>query len=171
MAAPPGRPDIVTDGPRGGPAAQGNRESGRVSVTTDYRTGEPAAEDQRPQGEGSGSVTIACIAEAAGVSIPTVSKVLNRRTGVSDQTRARVEEFITLHGYRKPIANRSNTVELLFRELESMWATEVIRGVERVARKHRFGLTVTESLPATARPGPLRTPSTVAPTAWCRSPN
>ncbi|WP_152626925.1 LacI family DNA-binding transcriptional regulator [Streptacidiphilus carbonis] len=113
-------------------------------MTTDYRAGEPTADEQRSQGEGPGSVTIAYIAEAAGVSIPTVSKVLNRRTGVSDRTRARVEDLITLHGYRKPIANRTNTVELLFRELESMWATEVIRGVERVARKYRFGLTVTE---------------------------
>ena len=115
-----------------------------MNVKTDHQAGDMAADEQRSQGEGSGSITIAHIAEAAGVSIPTVSKVLNRRTGVSDQTRARVEEIITLHGYRKPIANRSNTVELLFRELESMWATEVIRGVERVARKYRFGLTVTE---------------------------
>ena len=32
-------------------------------------------------------VTIAYIAESAGVSVPTVSKVLNGRSGVSDDTR------------------------------------------------------------------------------------
>lgn len=37
-------------------------------------------------------------AESAGVSVPTVSKVLNGRSGVSDETRARVEELIHQHG-------------------------------------------------------------------------
>jgi DNA-binding LacI/PurR family transcriptional regulator len=88
-------------------------------------------------------VTIAYIAESAGVSIPTVSKVLNGRSGVSADTRARIEELINQHGYRKP-PNRSNVVELVFRELADLWAVEIIRGVERVARKHRTGVMVSE---------------------------
>jgi len=91
-----------------------------------------------------GPVTIAYIAESAGVSVPTVSKVLNGRSGVSDDTRARVERLINEYGYRKPAGNRSNTMELVFRELESMWAVEIIRGVEQVARKHRVGVVVSE---------------------------
>lgn len=86
-------------------------------------------------------VTIAYIAESAGVSVPTVSKVINGRSGVSAETRARIEELINRYGYRKP-AGRSNMLELVFRELESMWAVEIIRGVERVARQHRVGVTV-----------------------------
>ncbi|MGW6908236.1 LacI family DNA-binding transcriptional regulator [Streptomyces sp. NPDC054940] len=89
-------------------------------------------------------MTIAYIAESAGVSVPTVSKVLNGRSGVSDETRARVEELIHQYGYRKPPKNRSNLVELVFRELESMWAVEIIRGVERVARRNRIGVLVSE---------------------------
>lgn len=103
-----------------------------------------ATDDRAEAGAEAGAVTIAYIAESAGVSIPTVSKVLNRRGGVSDQTRARVEELITLHGYRKPVGNRSNVVELVFRELDSLWAVEVIRGVERAARKHRAVVMVSE---------------------------
>lgn len=96
-------------------------------------------------------MTIAYIAESAGVSVPTVSKVLNGRSGVSDETRARVEELIHQYGYRKPPKNRSNLVELVFRELESMWAVEIIRGVERVARKNRVGVLVSEfGLPDTS---------------------
>ncbi|MEU5647401.1 LacI family DNA-binding transcriptional regulator [Streptomyces milbemycinicus] len=87
-------------------------------------------------------MTIAYIAESAGVSVPTVSKVLNGRSGVSDETRARVEQLILEYGYRKPPQSRSNLVELVFRELESMWAVEIIRGVERVARTNRLGLVV-----------------------------
>jgi DNA-binding LacI/PurR family transcriptional regulator len=90
-----------------------------------------------------GPVTIAYIAESAGVSAPTVSKVLNGRTGVSDDTRARVEALINEYGYRRP-PNRSNIMELMFRELKSMWAVEIIRGVEQTARKHRVGVMVSE---------------------------
>ncbi|MFF4016117.1 LacI family DNA-binding transcriptional regulator [Streptomyces sp. NPDC001843] len=106
--------------------------------------------DARADGDGSAkgapkSVTIAYIAESAGVSVPTVSKVLNGKSGVSADTRARVEELINRYGYRKPAgAGRSNVVELVFRELRDMWAVEIIRGVERVARRHRVGVMVSE---------------------------
>ncbi|MHC5908544.1 LacI family DNA-binding transcriptional regulator [Streptomyces sp. S6] len=89
-------------------------------------------------------MTIAYIAESAGVSVPTVSKVLNGRSGVSDETRARVERLIHQYGYRRPPKNRSNLVELVFREMASMWAVEVIRGVERVARRNGAGVLVSE---------------------------
>lgn len=89
-------------------------------------------------------MTIAYIAETAGVSVPTVSKVLNGRSGVSDETRARIEDLIARYGYRKPPKSRSNLVELVFRELESMWAVEIIRGVERVARRNKVGVLVSE---------------------------
>ncbi|NUR26138.1 MAG: LacI family DNA-binding transcriptional regulator, partial [Catenulispora sp.] len=102
----------------------------------------------------SGPVTIAYIAESAGVSVPTVSKVLNGRPGVSDHTRARVEELITQYGYRRP-PNRSNSLELVFQELESMWAVEIIRGVEQAARRHRIGVTVSQLGLRDSVPAPL----------------
>jgi DNA-binding LacI/PurR family transcriptional regulator len=106
--------------------------------------GPAASEPPQRSGDPSRPVTIAYIAESAGVSVPTVSKVINGRSGVSADTRARVEQLINQYGYSKPSANRSNVVELVFRELESMWAVEIIRGVERVARKHRAGVMVSE---------------------------
>ncbi len=90
-------------------------------------------------------VTISYIAESAGVSIPTVSKVINGRSGVAADTRARVEALINHYGYRKPSpATRSNMMELVFDELEHMWGVQVIRGVEQVAREHRMGVVLTE---------------------------
>lgn len=103
----------------------------------------PVGGDAGPLAAASAPVTIAYIAESAGVSVPTVSKVLNGRSGVSNDTRARVEALINKYGYVKP-PNRSNIVELVFQELESMWAVEIIRGVERVARKSRVGVMVSE---------------------------
>ncbi|GII81963.1 transcriptional regulator [Sphaerisporangium rufum] len=111
---------------------------------TDDRSDEPATDGHSSADGGPGSVTIAYIARSAGVSIPTVSKVINGRAGVSAQTRARIEELIEQYGYRRPTGNRNNIVELVFRELASMWAVEIIRGVERVARKNRVGVMVSE---------------------------
>lgn len=103
-----------------------------------------AEQEKGSPDEPRGPVTIAYIAESAGVSIPTVSKVLNGRSGVSDGTRARVEEMINRYGYKKPPGGRNNIMELVFRELESLWAVEIIRGVERVASRNRVGVMVSE---------------------------
>ncbi|MHC2998592.1 LacI family DNA-binding transcriptional regulator [Microbacterium sp. HJ5] len=86
-------------------------------------------------------VTLAEIAAEAGVSLATMSKVLNGRTDVSPATRARLEEHLARHGYqRRTSAQRSEFVELVFHELEPSWSMEVIEGVEDVA--HAAGLSV-----------------------------
>ncbi|WP_433796919.1 LacI family DNA-binding transcriptional regulator [Actinoplanes sp. CA-252034] len=90
-------------------------------------------------------VTISYIAETAGVSVPTVSKVINGRSGVAAETRARVEALITQYGYRKSSPpQRTNLMELVVDEIEHMWGVEIIRGVQRVVREHRVGLVLTE---------------------------
>jgi len=94
-------------------------------------------------------VTLADIATEAGLSLATVSKVLNGRSDVSELTRARVEKLLHSHGYlrRAPVAasGANRMIELLFHELESEWAIEIIRGVERVTREAGISLIVTES--------------------------
>lgn len=49
----------------------------------------------------SGTATLAEIAREAGVSAPTVSKVLNGRADVAPATRTRVEELLRAYGYRR----------------------------------------------------------------------
>jgi LacI family transcriptional regulator len=86
-------------------------------------------------------ITVAAIAELAGVSVPTVSRVINGRSDVSAQTRDRVEGLLAKHGYRRrPPAMRSSSglIDLVFNDLDSLWAVEIIRGVEDVA--HRAGV-------------------------------
>ncbi len=91
-------------------------------------------------------VTIATIAELAGVSVPTVSKVINGRSDVSLDTRRRVEATIREQGYRRSdrSTNRSDLIEVLFHELESAWALEIIMGVERVARENDLAVVLSE---------------------------
>ncbi len=97
--------------------------------------------------EASGRVTLAEVAKAAGVSMPTVSKVLNGRSDVSRVTRAKVEHLLDSHGYRRRTRtpSRSPLVELVFHELDSIWAMELIKGVEQVARANGATVVLTES--------------------------
>jgi len=87
-------------------------------------------------------ITLAEIAAEAGVSLPTMSKVLNGRADVAPATRARLEEHLSRHGYtRRTGGQRSEYIELVFHELEASWSMEVIAGVEEVA--HTAGLSIT----------------------------
>jgi LacI family xylobiose transport system transcriptional regulator len=94
-------------------------------------------------------VTLADIASEAGVSLATVSKVLNGRSDVSATTRARVEQLLAGYGYLRRASGTANAsarmVELVFHELESEWSIEIIRGVERVTREAGISLILTES--------------------------
>ncbi|EHR61991.1 LacI family DNA-binding transcriptional regulator [Saccharomonospora cyanea] len=77
--------------------------------------------------------TLAMVAEAAGVSLPTASKVLNGRGDVASSTRARVEEAARELDYVPPVGRRSVTparvVDLVFDDLVSPYSLEVLRGV------------------------------------------
>jgi LacI family transcriptional regulator, galactose operon repressor len=91
-------------------------------------------------------VTIAAIASEAGVSVPTVSRVLNGRADVSPQTRELVETLLKQHGYRRRAsrnqAGRAALVDLVFNDLDSPWAVELIRGVEDVMHSSGVGTVV-----------------------------
>lgn len=89
-------------------------------------------------------VTIAEIADRAGVSVPTVSKVLNGRPDVSRQTRLRIEALLAEHDYIRAGARtrrRTRVVDLVFAEL-TPWSLEIIRGAERAARECRSRIVV-----------------------------
>jgi LacI family transcriptional regulator len=85
---------------------------------------------------GNGSATIATIADDVGVSVTTVSKVLNGRADVAPETRARVEASLERHRYRRrpqraPMGGEQ--IDLVFHRFDSEWAMQIIRGVEAVA--------------------------------------
>jgi LacI family transcriptional regulator len=95
--------------------------------------------------------TIAEIAAKAGVSIPTVSRVLNNRPDVASETRRRVEQVIQESGF---IPNRvasalrkgeSGIIDVLVPNFNSLYLVEIIRGVEDVLERTgtRLALSVT----------------------------
>jgi LacI family transcriptional regulator len=98
-------------------------------------------------------VTIAEIAATAGVSVPTVSKVLNGRSDVADATRRRVQQIMADRGYQRRASGAQRPVglvDIVLPRLESPWVVEVLRGAEAEARKAgaQVVLTSTEDEPA-----------------------
>ncbi|MFD4584588.1 LacI family DNA-binding transcriptional regulator [Streptomyces sp. NPDC087659] len=94
-----------------------------------------------------GRITLAQVAEKAGVSISTVSKVLNGRQDVAAPTRVKVERLLETHAYRRTArsSREAPLIEIVFHELDSIWAMELIRGVENVAKAHQASVVLTES--------------------------
>ncbi|GAA2902578.1 LacI family transcriptional regulator [Actinoplanes cyaneus] len=92
-------------------------------------------------------VTIAAIADAAGVSVPTVSRVLNGRSDVSPGTRELIERLLREHDYRprnSRHSGRARLIDLVFNDLDSPWALELVRGVEDVTHAAGVGTVVSQ---------------------------
>jgi LacI family transcriptional regulator len=99
--------------------------------------------------------TLAAIAAEAGVSLPTVSKVVNGRPDVSPSTRARIEQLLDQHKYRRNGhrgPRRSGLIDLVFAGLDSPWAVEILRGVEEWGAEHSTAIAVSSVRHGNARP-------------------
>jgi LacI family xylobiose transport system transcriptional regulator len=96
---------------------------------------------------GTRRATIAEIARLAGVSAPTVSKVLNGRSAVAAETRAHVQKVLHEQGYRstKKTAKVSPIIELVFHELAGIYPVEILKGVQRIVAEHQLAVAVSES--------------------------
>jgi LacI family transcriptional regulator len=81
-------------------------------------------------------LTLAQLAAVAGVSVPTVSKVINQRADVAPATRERVERAMAEYGYvvnragRALRQGRSATIDFVVQSLNSEYASEILRGIE-----------------------------------------
>lgn len=80
-----------------------------------------------------GRARLADIAAAAGVSVPTVSKVLHGHSDVAAHTRSRVAALLANYNYAvRRRAIRPCLIDLVFADLDP-WSMEIIRGAEEVA--------------------------------------
>ncbi|MCM6761553.1 LacI family DNA-binding transcriptional regulator [Rathayibacter sp. ZW T2_19] len=95
--------------------------------------------------------TMAQIAEAAGTSVPTVSKVLNGGTDVSDATRSRVMEAAHHLGYRRVSKLRAGgetrhaprIIDVVVGHLDGTWISRVLAGIEETAAASGVDLVLT----------------------------
>jgi len=96
---------------------------------------------------------MADVARRAGVSVMTVSRVLNRFPGVSDVTRRRVERAVDALGYQANTAarvlagGRSHTLGVIAVESEQFGPSHVLFAIEAAAREagHRLALVTVSS--------------------------
>ncbi len=95
--------------------------------------------------------TIQDVAQHAGVSIATVSRVLNGTTYVNEEVAARVRAAIKELRYQPSRAaqamraNRSKIIGLLISDIQNPFFTVLIRGVEDVANKNGYSLILCNS--------------------------
>jgi LacI family transcriptional regulator, galactose operon repressor len=92
-------------------------------------------------------ITIRDVASQAGVSVATVSKVLNQRYGVAAATSARVQAVIEELGYEASLVaqslrnHRTNVIGILVADLEP-FSTELLKGAADAIRGSGFELVV-----------------------------
>ncbi|MGW5329696.1 LacI family DNA-binding transcriptional regulator [Streptomyces sp. NPDC004014] len=91
-----------------------------------------------------GRVTLAAVAADAGVSVGTVSKVLNGRGDISAQTRSKVQRLLTRHGYQLPASRRRvGIVDMLIDNMASSWSAELTRGAVEAAAEQAVSVAIT----------------------------
>ena len=96
----------------------------------------------------SDSVTIIDVARAAGVSVTTVSRVLNNKDDVSEQTYKRVSEVIDQLGYSSSLAAKSmrsrktNVIGLIMPDVGDPFSIQVMKGVNRAIVELNYDLLV-----------------------------
>lgn len=91
-------------------------------------------------------VTIVDVAEEAGVSYSTVSRVVNNKSYIKPETRAKVLQAMTRLGYqanlhaRSLAGGRSNVIGLLVVDLTTEYVGEIIRGIDDVLTVNQYEL-------------------------------
>jgi DNA-binding LacI/PurR family transcriptional regulator len=104
--------------------------------------------------------SISEVAQHAGVSIATVSRVVNGTKAVSEDTRARVDASIAALGYRANVLARSmmrgetRLLLVLVPDFANPYFAEILKGVESVTRVNGYGLVVAEVSETLSRHSP-----------------
>jgi len=94
------------------------------------------------------AITIQDVAKAAGVSVSTVSRVLNDKDDVAPETYEKVQGVIEELGYTSSLAARSmrshntNVIGLIMPDVEFPFAIEVMKGVNRAISELGYDLIV-----------------------------
>lgn len=104
-----------------------------------------AAPETRPL-TGDGNVTIIDVAQRAGVSYATVSRVINNEAYVKTATRQRVEQALVDLGYvanrqaRSLRGGRTDMIGLLVRDFSTGYIGEIIRGIDLELGERQYDL-------------------------------
>src|SRR5574344_2425187 len=93
-------------------------------------------------------VTIYQVAQAAGVSLATVSRVINKQGNVTEMTRAKVEETIKRLGYKPSglaqalATNKSTNIGVIIPSANYVYISNMLNGITEVAKEKSFTLSL-----------------------------
>ncbi|MCC6454544.1 MAG: LacI family DNA-binding transcriptional regulator [Caldilineaceae bacterium] len=105
-------------------------------------------------------IRIQDVARAAGVSVSTVSRVLNGRDDVAADTVQRVQRIIDDLGYSSSLAaksmrsQRTNVIGVIIFDLSLSFCLEVVRGIDQAVKAHTYDLMIFSSNRANHRDDP-----------------
>lgn len=110
----------------------------------------PADGSGKPVPANARRTTLAAVARLAGVSVATVSKVVNGRSDVAPSTRSRVRELLHQHDYVAPVVRRADTatpstIEVQFAGDLRPYVAEALGGIVDAAAE--LGVAVVISQP------------------------
>jgi LacI family transcriptional regulator len=97
------------------------------------------------------SATIYDVARVAGVSMATVSRVLNDTAVVKEETKKRVIEAIAQLSYRPNAVARglaskkTKTIGVIVPDVSATFMAELVRGIEDVARMYQYHIILSNS--------------------------
>ena len=90
------------------------------------------------------TITIKDVAKKAGVSISTVSRVINDSKPVTDEVKQKVLDVIKETGYipnplaRSLVTKRSQLIGVIVPEVSDSFVNEVLNGIEEVAKMYDY---------------------------------
>jgi DNA-binding LacI/PurR family transcriptional regulator len=116
-----------------------DKEIGKVSVELQNQTVQESRGDHH-------IVTLRNIAEQAGVSVGTVSLVLNEKKGIAAATRQRVFDAAQLLGYEQPVrrsTTNQQTINIIIERLPVVPTSDpfnkaILMGIDEVARRENY---------------------------------
>jgi len=97
------------------------------------------------------NITIYDVAREAGVSMATVSRVVNGNPNVKPATRKKVMEAIQRLGYRPNAvarglaSKRTTTVGVVIPDISSLFYAELARGIEDIANMYKYNIILSNS--------------------------
>ena len=97
------------------------------------------------------NLTIRDIARESGVSISTVSRVINNKSRVNEKTRKRVLEVVKEFRYepnniaRSLVKNKTNTIGVILEEILNPFFSEIAKGIAETLKKRNYTMLLTDS--------------------------
>lgn len=98
-----------------------------------------------------GQPTIKDVAKIAGVSISTVSRVMNKSKPVSPEAQRKVEDAINKLGFkpnelaRSLVMRKSNSIGILIKDIGIDYMAQMVRGAEEIGRMYQYDILLTST--------------------------